>query len=211
LTAKRLAAIPRTLSTIAGVASILGEGRLFAVDWADAQTQMLSTRWRRHPEGLNEIDAATRAAVSTLSRGVRVAPSSVNFFADRGVLQVTVVNDLPVPIKDVRLTLTPSQRRLRIDEQPELLRIGANSRVNVKLPVTSIAAGLVGVEAVLTTRNGTPLGENASVNVRVQPPGNWIYWVLGGFAGVVLVVGTHRSLRRGSTRASRPDVQEFHP
>jgi hypothetical protein len=209
LTVKSLDSIPTTLSAIAGIASILDDGRLFGVDWADAQTQKLSTRWRGHPEGLNAIDAATRSAITTVSRGVRVAPSSVNFFADKGVLQVTVVNDLAVPIRDVRLTLTPSQRRLRIDRQPEPLKVGAKSRVNVKLPVTSIAAGLVGVEAVLTTRNGTPLGQNASVNVRVQPPGNWIYWVLGGFAGFVLVIGTQRSLRRGSTRASRPHVQEI--
>jgi len=209
LTAKRLASIPGTLAAIAGVASILDSGRLFGVDWTDAQTQKLSTRWRRHPEGLDRIDASTRAAISAVSGGVRVAPSSVNFFADRGVLQVTVVNDLAVPIRDVRLTLKPSQRRLRIDRQPAPMRVGARSRVNVRVPVTSIAAGLVGVEAVLTTRNGTPLGQDARVNVRVQPPGNWIYWVLGGLAGVVLLIGTQRSLRRGSTRASRPDVQEM--
>ena len=76
------------------------------------------------------------------------------------------------------------------------------------LQVTSIAAGLVKVEAVLTTQDGIPLGQNATVNVRVQPPGSWIYWVLGGMAFVVVLLGTQRSLRRGSTRASDPDAQE---
>jgi len=74
--------------------------------------------------------------------------------------------------------------------------------------VTSIAAGLVNVDAVLTTGNGTALGQDAKLPVRVQPPATWIYWVLGGLAGIVLVLGTQRSLRRGSTRASRPDAQE---
>jgi hypothetical protein len=209
LTAGRLATTPATLAAVAGIASILGDGRQFAVDWADAQVQRLSTRWRGHPEDLDTIDAATSAAINAVSRRVRVAPSSVNFFADRGVLQVTVVNDLPVPIHDVHLTMTPAQQRLRIERQPGPLRIGAGSRVNVPLQVTSIAAGVVGVEAVLTTRNGTTLGRNASVNVRVQPPGTWVYWVLGGLAGMVLVFGTQRSLRRGSTRASRPHPQEL--
>ena len=208
LTSSQLAGIPSTLSAVTGIASILGDGRLFTATWTDAQAQKLSARWRDHPDGLTAIDAATNSAISTVSRSVRVAPSSVNFFADKGVLQVTVVNDLNVPIHDVHLTLTPTQPRLRIEQQPGPLRIGAKSRATVPLQVTSIAAGVVSVEAVLTTRNGTPLGQNAGVNVRVHPPATWIYWVLGGLAGLILVLGTGRSLRRGSTRASRPNAQE---
>ena len=208
LTQAQLAAIPGTLAAINGVSSILGDGRLFASSWSDAQVQKVSTRWREHPEGIAAIDTATNAAIDTVGRSVRVAPSSVNFFADRGVMQVTVVNDLDVPIHDVHLTLTPAQPRLRIERQPGPLKIGAKSRANVPLQVTSIAAGLVSVEAVLTTHNGTPLGQNANVTVRVQPPASWIYWVLGGLAGLILVGGIQRSLRRGSTRGSRPDAQE---
>jgi len=209
LTSDQLATIPDTLSTISGIDSILGDGHLFASTWTDAQTQELSVRWRNHPGGLTAIDAATRSAINTVSSSVRVSPSgSVNFFADRGVMQVTVVNDLAVPIHDVRLTMTPAQPRLRVEPQPGPLRIGAKARANVPLQVTAIAAGLVDVKAALTTPNGTPLGQNASVTVRVQPPATWIYWVLGALAGVVLVLGTLRSLRRGSTRASRPDAQE---
>jgi hypothetical protein len=208
LTSSILQNIPTTMSSISGLASMLGDGPAFASTWTDAQVQQLSTRWRDDPEGIAAINAATNAAISTVSRSVRVAPSSVNFFADRGVMQVTVVNDLGVPIHDVHLTLNPAQPRLRIERQPGPLRIGANSRANVPLQVTSIAAGLVKVEAALTTQNGTPLGQDATVNVRVQPPGTWIYWVLGGLALIVLVLGTLRSLRRGSTRASFPEAQE---
>jgi Family of unknown function (DUF6049) len=204
----QLTSIPGTLSDIDGIASIMGNGRLFRDTWTDAQVQTLSTRWRGHPHDPAVIDAATRAAIRKISANVRVAPSAVNFFADRGVMQVTVVNDLAVPIHDVRLTLSPAQPRLRIEQQPPPLRIGANSRANVRLQVTSIAAGLVNVNAVLATPNGTPLGQEASVNVRVHPPASWIYWGLGGLAGVVLVLGTARSLRRGSTRAARPEGQE---
>jgi hypothetical protein len=208
LTSGQLATIPGTLSDIAGIASILGDGRLFADTWTDAQVQELSARWRDHPEGFTTIDTNTTAAINAVSRNVRVAPSSVNFFADQGVMQVTVVNDLAVPIHDVHLTLTPAQPRLRIERQPGPMKIGAKSRANVPLQVTSIAAGLVNVNAVLTTPNGTPLGQDASVDVHVQPPAAWIYWVLGALAGLVLVFGTQRSLRRGSTRASHPDAQE---
>jgi hypothetical protein len=209
LTAARLRTISTTKSAITGITSIRDDAALFGARWSDAQNQVLSVRWRARPSGLATLETATRAAVTAVSQGVRVAPSSVNFFADKGVLQITVVNDLDVPVHDVRLTLTPAQPRLRIEQQPGPLRIGPKSRTNVPLRVTAIAAGLVPIEAVLSTRNGTPLGQNARVNVRVQPTSTWIYWVLGAAAGIILVLGTSRSLRRGSTRASRPGAQEI--
>jgi hypothetical protein len=208
LTSATLRAIPGTRSAITGIASIRDDAGPFQVRWDDAQDQLLSVRWRNSPGGPAAIVAATRAAVTTVGRGVRVAPSSVNFFADRGVLQVTVVNDLPVPVHDVRLILTPAQPRLLIEDQPQPLRIGAKSRTNVRLEVTAIAAGLVPLEAVLTAPNGTVLGQKAHVDVRVQPTSTWVFWVLGGLTGLVLVLGSVRSLRRGSTRASRPSVEE---
>ncbi len=208
LTAPQLERIPMTKSAIIGVASIRDDAQLFQERWTDAQNQVLSVRWRGHGPGLVELDRATQVAISTVSRGVSVSPSSVNFFADKGVLQITVVNDLAVPVHDVHLTLTPGQPRLRIEEQPGPLRIGAKSRTNVPLRVTAIAAGLVPISAVLTSANGTPLGQNARVDVRVQPTSTWMYWVLGGVAGVILVLGSYRSLRRGSTRATRPAPQE---
>jgi len=211
LTQARLQDISRTALAIDGVASIRDDTQAFRVRWTDAQQQVLSSRWRGHGRGVTVINAATKAAIQSVSSGVRVVPSSVNFFADRGVLQVTVVNDLAVPVHDVHLTLNPGQPRLRIDQQAGPLRIGAKSRTNVKLNVTAIAAGLVPIEAVLTTSNGTPLGQNASVNVRVQPTSTWIYWVLVGLASIILVLGVYRSLRRGTTRASRPLEQETLP
>lgn len=195
-----LQAIARTTLAIDGVASIRDDTQSFRVRWTDAQEQMLSSRWRGHGRGVTVINAATQGAINAVSRGVHVVPSSVNFFADRGVLQVTVVNDLAVPVHDVHLTLNPGQPRLRVDQQAGPLRIGAKSRTNVKLNVTAIAAGLVPIEAVLTTSNGTPLGQKARVNVRVQPTSTWIYWVLVGLASVILVLGVYRSLRRGTTR-----------
>jgi len=196
-------AISHATSAITGIASIRNDAELFRVRWTDAQAQLLSVRWRGHAQGVAAVDAATQAAITSVSRGVRVAPSSVNFFADQGVLTITIINDLAVPVHDVHLTLTPGQPRLRIEQQAGPLRIGAKSRTNVRFDVTAIAAGVVPIDAVLTTPNGTPLGQNASVQVRVQPTSTWIYWVLGGLAGVILVLGVYRSLRRG-TRASRP-------
>jgi hypothetical protein len=206
LTPATLQNISRKTLAIDGVASIRDDTQSFRARWTDAQAQVLSSRWRGQAGAITVIDAATQAAITAVSSGVRVVPSSVNFFADRGVLQVTVVNDLAVPVHDVHLTLTPGQPRLRIDQQSGPLRIGAKSRTNVKLSVTAIAAGLVPVEAVLTTPNGTSLGQAARVNVRVQPTGTWLYWVLGGLASIILLLGTYRSLRRGSTPRATSEI-----
>jgi hypothetical protein len=209
LTAARLGTISRMTSAIAGIASIRDDPEPFMARWTDAQNQTISARWRGHEGELDKIDRATLAAIGAVSQGVRVAPSSVNFFADKGVLQITVVNNLDIPVHGVHLTLTPGQPRLRIEQQPGPLRIGAKSRTNVQIRITAVAAGLVPIKAALTTANGTPLGQNAHVDVRVQPTSTWIYWVLGAVAGLILVLGTYRSLRRGSTRATSPAAQEI--
>jgi len=211
LTSATLQNISRTTRTIDGVASIRDDTQSFQARWTDAQEQVLSSRWRGHARGVTAINAATQSAITAVSSGVRVVPSSVNFFADRGVLQITVVNDLAVPVHDVHLTLTPGQPRLRIDQQSGPLKIGAKSRTNVKLGVTAVAGGLVPVEAALTTPNGTPLGQTARVNVRVQPTGTWLYWVLWGLASIILLLGIYRSLRRGSSRSSRRAAPEILP
>jgi hypothetical protein len=206
LTSASIQAMSSTLSAISGIASIRDDGQILQVRWTDAQEQLLSVRWRGHPRQLAALDTATKTAIARASRGVRVAPSSVNFFADQGILQITVVNDLAVPVHDVRLSLHPGQPRLRFEQQPGPLRIGAQSRTNVPLRVSAIAAGLVPIEAVLTTPNGTPLGQKASVDVRVQPPSTWIYWLLGALAAIIFVLGILRSLGRGSIRVSRPNA-----
>jgi hypothetical protein len=47
----------------------------------------------------------------------------------------------------------------------------------------------------------------------VQPTGVWIYWVLGGAAGVILVLGIGRALRRPAAAVADPDTmtQEDQP
>jgi len=42
------------------------------------------------------------------------------------------------------------------------------------------------------------------VQVRVTPTGDWIYWGLGGLAGVILVLGIWRSVRRRPRQTAEP-------
>ncbi len=195
LTAARLEEIDRSRTRVDGVAAILAEGDAFAEQWQPVGRQLYSTRWRDNPAGWDALHASIEEAVNRIFDGLGVNPTTVNFFADEGVLQVTVLNDLEVGVRDVRLEMVPRNGRLRITEQPEPVAIGPNSRTTVRFRVTAVAAGQVPVEAQLSTPNGTPLSEPEDLLVRVQPTSTWIYWALGIVAGLILVLGLYRSLR----------------
>ena len=44
--------------------------------------------------------------------------------------------------------------------------------------------------------DGTALSEPSTFEVRVSPTAEWIYWVLGALAGVVIVIGVIRTAMR---------------
>ncbi len=198
LTSRRLARIERLRSTTAGVASVLAQGDNYRAIWTQAADQLVSGRWRDSRGAWRELAGRIVDANAGVSSGISVVPSTFNFFADQGSLQLTVVNDLDVAVQEVHLTLSPRNPRLRILEQPGPLRIGPHSRTTVKVRVDGISAGLVPVDATLSAPDGTSLGQMTSVTVRVQPTSTWIYWVLGIVGGLILVLGLYRALRRGA-------------
>ena len=172
---------------------------------------LFSTRWRGASADWASTDAAVHARMKTLTTGVSVVPSTINFFADHGSLQVTVVNNLDVDVHDVRLVLTSPARppRLRIVQEPSPLTIRARSRTTVRVRVEAVAAGLVPVSAHLATPADTRLGSDATVRVRVQPTNGWVMLAIGSLVGVVFVAGLYRALRAGSPRVSSEDLKEI--
>jgi hypothetical protein len=196
-----MAALEQTHTTVQGVAQIRDDGDAFKRTWTRASEQLASTRWRSAPTAwltlIGRVTAATRATTTA----VKVSAGTINFLAQSGRLQITVTNDLNVPVENVKLTVEASNPRLRIDSQPPVLRIGPKSRTTVNVSVTALAAGLVPLRTILTTPDGTVIGQGADVLVRVTPTGDWIYWGLGGLAGIILLLGVVRSLRR---RPSQP-------
>jgi len=144
--------------------------------------------------------------VSTITGGVRINPTEVNFLAQEGLIQITVVNELPVTVQDLQLELEPGNARLRIIEAPDAVTIGPMSRATVQFRAEAVAAGEVPVRATLSTPGGLTIGEAQDVGVQVRPTGIWIYWLLGGLAGVILILGLTRALRRPApTSATRQE------
>jgi hypothetical protein len=200
LTTARVGQLEQTVRTVRGVAQIRDDGDAFLRTWTRAAEQLASTRWRAAPTAWNTLSGRVSAAAKQTTTAVRVSASTINFLADSGRLQITVTNDLAVPVDNVKLTVEASNPRLRIDSQPPVLRIGPRSKATVTVSVTALAAGPVPLRTTLTTPDGTVIGQGADVQVNVTPTGHWIYWGLGGAAGLVLLLGIVRTFR------TRPDA-----
>jgi uncharacterized protein DUF6049 len=196
LTRARLGGLEQDLRTVRGVALIREDGDSFSRTWVRATEQLSSTRWRISRSGWANLNGRVKAATDETTSSIKVSRSNINFLAETGRLQVTVTNDLDVAVENVKLTLEPANPRLRIDSQPPVMRIGANSRATAVVSVTTLAAGPVPIRTTLTTPDGTVIGQGANVLVQVTPTGDWVYWTLGGVAGIILVLGIWRSVRR---------------
>lgn len=203
LTPRRASTLETTLRTVRAVALIRDDpGNEFSRTWTRAAEQLASARWRANAPGWTVLNTRVEAASRETTTAVRVAAGTINFLAESGRLQITVLNDLPVAVKDVKLAVEASNPRLRIDSQPPALRIGPRSRTTVNISVTALAAGPVPLRTVLTTPDGTVIGQGADVQVRVTPTGDWVYWGLGALGGVILLLGLIRTFgrRKATTR-----------
>ena len=196
LTPRRIASLEQSLRTVRGVGLIRDDGDQFTRTWGRAAEQLASTRWRAAPVGWTRLNAGVVSASRDTTTAIKVSRRNINFIADAGRLQITVENENDVAVENVKLTLEPANPRLRIDSQPPVMRIGANSRATAVVGVTTLAAGTVPIRTTLTTPDGTVIGQGADVLVQVTPTGDWVYWTLGAIAGIILLLGIWRSVRR---------------
>ncbi len=204
LTPQRAGAYAELRSAAVLGAQIRADGAEVGPRWSDAVEQLLSARWRGAAEPWQSLDQSVSTEVNTTMNGVHVAPQTINFLADRGRVQLTVVNDLPVRVDNLTVTLTPDSPRLRIDTPPSRVRIGAHSRTTISVDASALAAGQVQVTARILGPTGQEVGREAVVQVHVTPTGSWIYWVLGGLAALAFLAGLARNLgrRRHAARGS---------
>lgn len=197
LTPAATTALARAAGTVTAMAAVRSDGTSFATPLLQTRLQLLATSWRSTPGPWRTLDAALSRAATAGATGVYVSPRQINFLADSGRIQITVVNNLDVAIHDLTLTLTPDNPRLRIDGPAATVSVGARSRTTQTFRVTALAAGSVPITATLTAPDGTVIRTDAPVRISVTPTGDWMYWVLGSIAGTILVVGIWRGVRHG--------------
>ncbi|WP_243758010.1 DUF6049 family protein [Allobranchiibius sp. GilTou38] len=160
-----------------------------------------STRWRGYTAGATHSAQYSAAGLASLLSLVSVSTSPVNFFTDRGALSINVVNKLNRPVRNVRVVLLPRAIQLKVRRQAPPISLAAGGLGIVRPEVAAAGSGSVPVDAVIETANGVelgaPRGMKANLQVNVRPTATWIYWALGAVAGLILIGGVVRSIRRG--------------
>ncbi|MGA8047877.1 MAG: DUF6049 family protein [Dermatophilaceae bacterium] len=172
------------------------DGSDLATRGADVLDQLVSVRWRGAPEEWTTAYQPIGMAVSETFTGLAIPSRDISFLADSGLLRVTVENSLDTDIENAVLDLTVEDPILRVESGPQPVEVGAESRTTVAFDAVAIASGRVDVTATLRAPDGTILAEPTEFSVRVSPTADWMYWVLGGLAGLVLVVGVVRTVTR---------------
>jgi hypothetical protein len=163
---------------------------------ADTLAHLTSARWRGHAQEWSAAYDPIATDVAETFTGLTIPSRDISFLADSGLLRVTVENSLDTGIENATLDLTVEHPILRIENGPQTVEVGADSRSTVGFEAIAIASGRVSVTATLRAPDGTVLGEPTQFSVRVSPTSDWIYWVLGGLAAVVIVIGLVRTALR---------------
>ncbi|WP_446666561.1 DUF6049 family protein [Flexivirga sp. B27] len=166
-----------------------------------------STRWRGAPAKLAEVADRDTDAVSSMLRKLSIRSSTINFFADSGDISVTVSNELNRPVRDLQLHLLPRTFLIRVTDDVQQVDIDAESRATAHFHIEAVGGGTVPLDAMLIAPNGTPLTDKdapSQVKINVHPTSGWIMWVLGVLAGLILLIGLLRAVRRGPRTATEP-------
>ena len=87
--------------------------------WHEVAGQATSARWRGQLKEWSALVGPLEAAGAATASAVTITSETINFFADTGRLQISVVNNLDVGLRNVGVRLAPLNGRLRLDSQPE--------------------------------------------------------------------------------------------
>ena len=199
-----VAAVRRTRSVVSALGEVVADPVAVTSGLQRSTLTLLSCSWRGRPADLAKARGAVAGRVRTLGDHLRVLPSSVNFLASSGRLQITIINELPEAVAGLRLRVTSTNPRLRVTggdvPAPDL---APGTRAQVQVPVQALGKGTVRLDAQLVSPSGRPLGQRQQVSVRAQPTGTWALGVVGAVVGLVLVVGLVRALRRPRRRPAK--------
>lgn len=201
ITADAVRTLARVEDTLAGWTTALPARSSTVGQLREVGMSLISTRWRAHPEPYAVVAGQLDQVTERLNSAVSVSPQTTNFLADEGLLQVTVVNDLDEPVTGLQLLLTPGNARMHVVEPPEPVSIGPRSRATVRVRMAAVTQGVVPITARLQAGDGTRLGRATTLQVRAAPPGAWLYVIGGAGLGLILLVGTIRSLRKPAVGA----------
>jgi len=182
-------------------ASILTDKTRLVPGLQASHLRLASTYWRGRVEARVIRFNREQTYLQVLQDSVHVQPGDFTFGSKSGKLPVTIVNDLGQAV-NVVLRLDPQTPRLRV--QPVVVpEIGPNQKVQVEVPATAVAGGLVVVEASLRTPGGAQYGQPVALRIRITQIGTVALVITVAAAVVLFLAAGLRVVRR--VRRRDPD------
>jgi hypothetical protein len=167
--------------------------------------EIVSSGWQGNRPDLKAQQRTQDRAVRSVVEQVGVLPTTITFLRNSGELQLTVSNGLDQRVDGVRLKVWSTDARLVVGETlSQRLTLEPGTRATVRVPVTALASGQVRLQAQLLAPSGGPVGRPEQVRVRVRPTDSWVITAGGVLAGLVLVVGLVRAVRRPRQGSGEP-------
>ena len=155
-----------------------------------------SAAWRGDPGAGRALFATVRAGLDRQVAQVRlVATPNITLASQRGLIPVTVVNDLTEPVT-VGVVLRPRNSARLVPTEPAPVTVAPRSSRQLDVPVAAVATGLVTVDVALRTPQGEPFGAPVAITVRATRIGPLGLAVTGGALVVLFALAGLRIARR---------------
>ncbi len=199
-----LRALDTYRSNVSLFAGILTDKTRLVPRLQSSHLRLQSSYWRGRDGARVNRNARERDYLTDLRGRVRVQPGDFTFGSKSGKIPVTLINELRQPV-DVVLRLEPQTPRLRL-ERVEVPPLGPNQKVQVEVPASAVAGGLVVVEASLRTPGGALYAQPVALRVRVTEIGTVALVITIGAAVVLFLAAGVRVLRR--VRRRDPDAAD---
>jgi hypothetical protein len=161
----------------------------------EATALALSTQLRDDPLTAERLALETRETIdSQLDRITVEGAEFVTLSSDTGFFPITLTNGLDHPVV-VGAVIEDDEGILTVDDiEPQ--QLAANTSIQVTVPVQAGDVGVTRVSARLVTENGRRFGPPAAFQVRSSVVGEIIWYVLGAFGVIFVLLVVRRIVHR---------------
>ncbi|MCX6434706.1 MAG: DUF6049 family protein [Actinobacteria bacterium] len=148
-----------------------------------------------YPQG-SAIPLALSATDAILKQNhkLRVVVGKYRLTSEKEQLPITLINDFKTSIL-VDLQITPLNSRVRIDGVKNII-LEPNSKKQLSIPITAIAAGSTALFAQFTNSKGVGVGEPAILTLNVSVISPAVAWFTTGAAILLFLGALIQSVRR---------------
>lgn len=134
------------------------------------------------------------AAIETAQNNIRVSPGNYTITTPAYDLPVTVINDFAQEVS-VDLEITTTNSRVVVGIVPRIT-VAANSQTQIEVPLDVIASGETVLRLQLTTPNGSLVGEEERIPLRLAVISPITTWFTTGMAIILILAAVVQSVRR---------------